>query len=128
MALDARTEDFVRIALPPVVRRKDLDFVRPPVACGFHPGPDQRNVDHTVTHHAAIEEEIGCGHQPIADVECQQSPGMASRALDLGCNLFDTAPPYTNAGGQNYFQAGYDPGYADPRLRTFILSATYKFK
>ncbi len=43
-------------------------------------------------------------------------------------NLFDTAPPYTNAGGQNYFQAGYDPGYADPRLRTFILSATYKFK
>jgi iron complex outermembrane receptor protein len=43
-------------------------------------------------------------------------------------NLFDTAPPYTNAGGQNYFQSGYDPGYADPRLRSFILTATYKFK
>jgi len=43
-------------------------------------------------------------------------------------NLFDRAPPYSNAGGQNYFQGGYDPGYADPRGRTFVLSATYKFK
>src|SRR5207302_1046834 len=43
-------------------------------------------------------------------------------------NLFNKAPPYSNAGGQNYFQAGYDPGYADPRGRTFLLSATYKFK
>ena len=43
-------------------------------------------------------------------------------------NLFDKNPPYTNAGGQNYFQAGYDPGYADPRGRAFLLSATYKFK
>src|SRR6185295_15748062 len=42
-------------------------------------------------------------------------------------NLLNTKPPYTNAGGQNYFQAGYDPGYVDPRGRTFILSATYKF-
>jgi iron complex outermembrane receptor protein len=42
-------------------------------------------------------------------------------------NLFDKDPPYTNAGGQNYFQGGYDPGYADPRGRTFVLSATYKF-
>jgi iron complex outermembrane recepter protein len=42
-------------------------------------------------------------------------------------NLFDKKPPYSNAGGQNYFQSGYDPGYADPRGRTFLLSATYKF-
>ncbi len=42
-------------------------------------------------------------------------------------NLLDTKPPYTNAGGQNYFQAGYDPGYVDPRGRTYLLSATYKF-
>ena len=57
--------------------------------------------------------------------------GLYSKNLKLTFairNLFDTAPPYTNAGGQNYFQAGYDPGYADPRLRTFLLSATYKFK
>jgi len=42
-------------------------------------------------------------------------------------NLLDTKPPYTNAGGVNYFQAGYDPGYVDPRGRTYLLSATYKF-
>ena len=42
-------------------------------------------------------------------------------------NLLDTKPPYTNAGGQNYFQGGYDPGYVDPRGRTYLLSATYKF-
>ena len=42
-------------------------------------------------------------------------------------NLLDTKPPYTNAGGQNFFQAGYDPGYVDPRGRTYLLSATYKF-
>jgi iron complex outermembrane receptor protein len=57
--------------------------------------------------------------------------GLYSKNLKLTFairNLFDTAPPYTNAGGQNYFQSGYDPGYADPRLRSFILTATYKFK
>jgi iron complex outermembrane recepter protein len=43
-------------------------------------------------------------------------------------NILDKDPPYSNAGGQNYFQAGYDPGYADPRGRTFVLSGTYKFK
>jgi iron complex outermembrane receptor protein len=42
-------------------------------------------------------------------------------------NLLDTKPPFTNAGGVNYFQAGYDPGYVDPRGRTFLLSGTYKF-
>ncbi len=42
-------------------------------------------------------------------------------------NLLNVRPPYTNAGGQNYFQAGYDPGYVDPRGRTFLLSGTYKF-
>jgi len=48
--------------------------------------------------------------------------------LTLGIrNLFNQRPPYSNAGGNNYFQGGYDPGYADPRGRTFLLSATYKF-
>src|SRR5947207_12968850 len=42
-------------------------------------------------------------------------------------NLMDRQPPYTNGGGLNYFLAGYDPGYVDPRGRTFLLSATYKF-
>ena len=56
--------------------------------------------------------------------------GLMSKNLriTLGIrNLFDEDPPYTNAGGQNWFQSGYDPGYADPRGRTFYLNLTYKF-
>ena len=43
-------------------------------------------------------------------------------------NVLDRAPPYTNAGGQNYFQAGYDPTYADPRGRTYWLNVGYRFR
>jgi iron complex outermembrane receptor protein len=42
-------------------------------------------------------------------------------------NIFDEDPPYSNAGGQVYFQGGYDPGYSDPRGRFFYAKATYKF-
>src|SRR5262249_23507829 len=42
-------------------------------------------------------------------------------------NLFDTPPPYTNAGGQTSFQGGYDPTYADPRGRFFYGRIQYKF-
>ena len=42
-------------------------------------------------------------------------------------NLTNVLPPYTNAGGQSYFQSGYDPGYADPRGRFYFTSLTYKF-
>jgi iron complex outermembrane recepter protein len=55
--------------------------------------------------------------------------GFKSWRLAAGIrNLFDTKPPYTNAGGQNWFQAGYDPGYVDPRGRFFYTTVTYKFK
>ena len=43
-------------------------------------------------------------------------------------NAFDRDPPYTNAGGSNYFQAGYDPGYADPRGRFIYGTVNYSFK
>jgi iron complex outermembrane receptor protein len=43
-------------------------------------------------------------------------------------NAFDKDPPYTNAGGQNYFQAGYDPGYADPRGRFYYGTVSYSFQ
>lgn len=42
-------------------------------------------------------------------------------------NVFDEDPPYTNAGGQIWFQGGYDPGYADPRGRFFYAKINYKF-
>jgi len=56
--------------------------------------------------------------------------GLFSKNLKLTAgirNVFDRSPPYSNAGGQNYFQGGYDPGYADPRGRTFLLQANYRF-
>ena len=40
-------------------------------------------------------------------------------------NIFDTNPPSTN---QSFtFQRGYDPRFADPRGRTWIFRAAYKF-
>ena len=55
--------------------------------------------------------------------------GFKDTKLAFGVrNLLNTDPPYTNAGGQNYFQAGYDPGYADPRGRFFYASLSYAFK
>jgi len=55
--------------------------------------------------------------------------GFKSWRLAAGIrNLLDTKPPYTNAGGQNYFQAGYDPGYVDPRGRFLYTTVTYRFK
>ncbi len=43
-------------------------------------------------------------------------------------NLLDEDPPYTNAAVVNYFQAGYDPGYADPRGRFFYGVVSYSFE
>jgi iron complex outermembrane receptor protein len=43
-------------------------------------------------------------------------------------NIFNRAPPYTNAGGNTQFQAGYDVTYADPRGRFVYGSLTYQFK
>ena len=54
--------------------------------------------------------------------------GFKNLTLTLGVrNLFDKDPPYTNAGGQTSFQAGYDPLYADPRGRFLYGRVTYKF-
>ena len=42
-------------------------------------------------------------------------------------NLLNKDPPYSNVGGQNFFQSGYDPGYADPRGRFVYGTVTYSF-
>ena len=42
-------------------------------------------------------------------------------------NVFNRDPPYTNGSGF-YFQAGYDPGYVDPRGRFYYGSVTYSTK
>ena len=54
--------------------------------------------------------------------------GIKNLTLTFGLkNVFDEDPPYTNAGGQVYFQGGYDPGYADPRGRFVYGRVNYKF-
>jgi iron complex outermembrane receptor protein len=53
--------------------------------------------------------------------------GMRSTVVDLGVrNLFDRAPPFTNAA--NNSQIGYDPTYADPRGRTFYARVSHAFR
>jgi len=68
------------------------------------------------------------GAYRIYDVQAAFS-GIEHLRLAVGVkNVLNTDPPYTNAGGQNYFQSGYDPGYADPRGRFIWGTVTYKFK
>lgn len=55
--------------------------------------------------------------------------GIQHLKLQVGArNLFNTNPPYSNVGGQNYFQAGYDPGYADPRGLFVYGQVTYSIE
>jgi iron complex outermembrane receptor protein len=68
------------------------------------------------------------GSYQTFDVQGSYS-GVQNLKVSLGLkNAFDKDPPYTNAGGQNYFQAGYDPGYADPRGRFYYATLSYSFK
>jgi iron complex outermembrane receptor protein len=54
--------------------------------------------------------------------------GIENLRIALGVrNLTDRKPPYTNAGGQNFFQTGYDPGYVDPRGRFYYAALRYSF-
>jgi iron complex outermembrane recepter protein len=54
--------------------------------------------------------------------------GFKNLRFSLGVkNLFDREPPYTNAGGQTSFQAGYDPQYGDARGRFVYGRVAYLF-
>jgi iron complex outermembrane receptor protein len=53
--------------------------------------------------------------------------GYKNTVVALGVkNIFNTDPPYTNAGGQ--FAAGYDITYADVRGRFVYATLTLRFK
>jgi iron complex outermembrane receptor protein len=52
--------------------------------------------------------------------------GFEGLKLAVGArNLLNRDPPYSNVGGQNFFQAGYDPGYADPHGLFIYGQVTY---
>ncbi|WP_161974420.1 TonB-dependent receptor [Piscinibacter terrae] len=73
-------------------------------------------------------ETANVGPYEIYDAQVQYS-GIKNLRLTLGMkNIFDRDPPYTNAGGQVSFQAGYDPQYADPRGRFVYLNLSYSFQ
>ena len=61
------------------------------------------------------------------DLQAAYRPMEQVRIAVGARNLLNKDPPYSNVGGQNYFQAGYDPGYADPRGRYMYGSVTYSF-
>lgn len=55
--------------------------------------------------------------------------GIRNLTLMLGVkNVFDRDPPYSNIGGQLYFQAGFDPSYAEVRGRFLYGKMTYAFR
>ena len=55
--------------------------------------------------------------------------GIKGLRLTVGVkNLADRDPPYSNIGGVGYFQAGYDPSYADPHGRFVYAKVAYEFK
>jgi iron complex outermembrane receptor protein len=61
----------------------------------------------------------------LMDIQVQYS-GFRHVTLALGVrNLTDTAPPFSNQPGTR--EVGYDPHYADPRLRDFYARVTYTY-
>src|SRR3977135_3166045 len=70
-----------RIPPPPISRRQDLDLVETPVPRLLHPRTYERKIDHAITHHSPVGEQVGGGHQPVADVERKQA--LVACAFDL---------------------------------------------
>lgn len=67
------------------------------------------------------------GAYELYDLQLQYK-GIRNTTIKVGVlNVLDRNPPFTNAGGQTQFQAGYDITYGDPRGRTFYANLTYKF-
>jgi iron complex outermembrane recepter protein len=63
------------------------------------------------------------GSYGLIDLQVRYT-GFHRLTISLGIkNLLDRAPPFTNQ--PNSFQVGYDPTYADPRLRTFYARISY---
>src|SRR5437879_2587375 len=80
MPLDADTQDLVGIALPPILGRKNFHVAMAGIAGVLHHGAQAAQLNDTVSRHAAIENEIAGGHEPIADVIGKNAP---ARARDL---------------------------------------------
>src|SRR5688572_19856929 len=67
----------------PEARAEDFDFVEALEAGGFHPGADLAERDAAFAHEAPVEEEIGGGCTPVADVISEERVEAATTG-DLG--------------------------------------------
>src|SRR6516162_980941 len=81
MPLDAGTQDFVWVALPPGLGGKNFHLAMAALAGRFDGGVDCTQIDDAVAHHAAVEQEIGGRHEPVIDVVCENSSGGAGDLL-----------------------------------------------
>ncbi len=68
MLLDARSEYIIDRPAPPTVG-KNLDFGIAREAFRLDSFAYRFDIDHTITHHSAIVEEVGSWHQPVTDVK-----------------------------------------------------------
>src|SRR6202165_2796702 len=90
MPVDAGAQDLDRVALPPIVHRKNLHFVRAAIAGRFHPRSDQRQIDDAVPHHAPVEQQVAGGDEPVAKMEGEKA--LVARALNLILELRMPSP------------------------------------
>src|SRR5258708_9203347 len=83
VTLDADAQDVVRLALPPVLHREDLDLAVAAIAGSLDPAANAPDVDDAVAHHRAVEQEVARRPQPVADVEGEDTTLMGAGAGNL---------------------------------------------
>src|ERR1044071_8444258 len=66
--LQADAQHLARLALPPVLRRENLDVDQPVIAGRFDHAAQARKIDDAIARHAAVEQRVPGRHQPVADV------------------------------------------------------------
>ena len=76
MPLDAGVEHLVRAALHQLSPRRSRPRVAREAGASIQRA-DARQVDHAVAHHAAVVEQVGGRHQPVADVVGEQALAAA---------------------------------------------------
>src|ERR1700743_1879011 len=64
----------------------EIWWQRPPISGFFHRNTDGSEIDNAVTHHAAVEQEIARGNQPVADV-VSKNASVGSCPRDLRVKL-----------------------------------------
>ncbi len=78
VTLDTGSEHFVTRSLPPIPGGKNLHLAPTPEFSCLQPTPNLPNIDNSIAHHSAIQQEVGGGYQPKEPVILHW---LGSRAL-----------------------------------------------